>query len=564
MLKELRINNFAIIDNLHVEFSSGLTALTGETGAGKSIIIDALNLILGGRADSNFIRTGETSATVESIFEINNLETLGILKELGISSDNGEIVLRRTISSSGKNRCLINDSTVTVGILGVLGNRLVDIHGQHDHQALLNPETHVDILDLYGKTTEERKEFSKQYSNYLEEIRKIDELRSKESNRIEREDFLKFQINEIDKANLSINEENQLKSEKNKLQHAEKIKGSMKLVLDLIVDEEGAVFDRFGIAQKKLESLSSIDPELEKQVQRGQTAFYEIEELVEELRDYLHKIEFNPSRLEEIEDRMAEINGLKRKYGGDIDLILSQRDKIAEELDTLSNFQENIESIQKCINSHQIVLANNSVNLADKREKTARVFKKNVEKELSDLGMKDVKLEVQFNYEDDDLSFVAYRKQKVKINSTGIGVIEFLFSPNLGEDLKPLVKVASGGELSRLMLALKSNLNKQDIIPVMVFDEVDAGIGGKIAEVVGNKLKKIATGKQVFCITHLPQIAGKAGSHFIVFKTVKDKRTHSSIRRLSEQERVEEIARMSSGEKITKTTLKHAREMIQP
>jgi len=564
MLKELRINNFAIIDNLHVEFSSGLTALTGETGAGKSIIIDALNLILGGRADSNFIRTGETSATVESIFEINNLETLGILKELGISSDNGEIVLRRTISSSGKNRCLINDSTVTVGILGVLGNRLVDIHGQHDHQALLNPETHVDILDLYGKTTEERKEFSKQYSNYLEEIRKIDELRSKESNRIEREDFLKFQINEIDKANLSINEENQLKSEKNKLQHAEKIKGSMKLVLDLIVDEEGAVFDRFGIAQKKLESLSSIDPELEKQVQRGQTAFYEIEELVEELRDYLHKIEFNPSRLEEIEDRMAEINGLKRKYGGDIDLILSQRDKIAEELDTLSNFQENIESIQKCINSHQIVLANNSVTLADKREKTARVFKKNVEKELSDLGMKDVKLEVQFNYEDDDLSFVAYRKQKVKINSTGIGVIEFLFSPNLGEDLKPLVKVASGGELSRLMLALKSNLNKQDIIPVMVFDEVDAGIGGKIAEVVGNKLKKIATGKQVFCITHLPQIAGKAGSHFIVFKTVKDKRTHSSIRRLSEQERVEEIARMSSGEKITKTTLKHAREMIQP
>ncbi len=351
MLKELRINNFAIIDNLHVEFSSGLIALTGETGAGKSIIIDALNLILGGRADANFIRTGETSATVESIFEIKDLETLGILKELGISSDNGEIVLRRTISSSGKNRCLVNDSTVTVGVLATLGNRLVDIHGQHDHQALLNPEIHVDILDLYGKTTEERKEFSKKYFNYLEEIRKIDELRSKESNRIEREDFLKFQINEIDKANLSIDEENQLKLEKNKLQHAEKIQGSIKLVLDLIVDEEGAVFDRFGIAQKELESLSLLDPELEKQVQRGQTAFYEIEELIEELRDYIHKIEFNPSRLEEIEDRMAEINGLKRKYGGDIDLVLSQRDKISKELDTLSNFQENIENIQKCINS---------------------------------------------------------------------------------------------------------------------------------------------------------------------------------------------------------------------
>ena len=564
MLKELRINNFAIIDNLHVEFSSGLIALTGETGAGKSIIIDALNLILGGRADANFIRTGETSATVESIFEIKDLETLGILKELGISSDNGEIVLRRTISSSGKNRCLVNDSTVTVGVLATLGNRLVDIHGQHDHQALLNPEIHVDILDLYGKTTEERKEFSKKYINYLEEIRKIDELRSKESNRIEREGFLKFQVNEIDKANLSIDEENQLKLEKNKLQHAEKIQGSIKLVLDLIVDEEGAVFDRFGIAQKQLESLSLLDPELEKQVQRGQTAFYEIEELIEELRDYIHKIEFNPSHLEAIEDRMAEINGLKRKYGGDIGLVLSQRDKISKELDTLSNFQENIENIQKCINLHQTVLAKNSVTLADKREKIAKVFKKNIEKELCDLGMKDVKLEVQFDYQEDDSSFVTYRKQKVKINSTGIGVIEFLFSPNPGEDLKPLVKIASGGELSRLMLALKSNLNKQDIIPVMVFDEVDTGIGGKIAEVVGNKLKKIATEKQVFCITHLPQIAGKASSHFMVFKMVKDQRTHSSIRELSEQERVEEIARMSSGEKITETTLKHAREMIQP
>ena len=564
MLKELRIKNFAIIDNLNVEFASGFTALTGETGAGKSIIIDALNLILGGRADSNFIRTGESSATVESLFKVTNSETLGIFLELGINVNDGEVVIRRTISSSGKNRCLINDCTVTVGVLARLGNRLVDIHGQHDHQALLNPEIHVDLLDLYGKTMDERNEFSKKYYKYLEDLKKIEDLRSKESDRMQREDLLHFQIKEIDTANLSTDEESLLKSEKNKLQHSEKIHGTVKLVLSLISEKEGAILDELGVVKRELESLPLLDPELGKQAERAQSAFCEIEELTEELRDYAHKIEFNPSRLEEIEDRLSEINGLKRKYGGDIALILDHREKISNELDTLSCFQETMEKIQKDIKLHKTTLSKHSVILAEKREKTASMLKKNVEKELCDLGMKDVRLEVQFNYGGDDDNFIRFRNQKVKLNSTGLGTIEFLFSPNLGEDLKPLVKIASGGELSRLMLALKSNLNKQDTIPVMVFDEVDAGIGGKIAEVVGDKLKKIAAEKQVFCITHLPQIAGKAVSHFVVFKTVKEKRTYSSIRELSKQERVEEIARMSGGKKITETTLSHAREMIQP
>ncbi len=564
MLKELKIKNFAIIDNLNVEFTSGLTALTGETGAGKSIIIDALNLILGGRADSNFIRTGESSATVESLFEITNSQTLDILSELGINVNGGEVVLRRTISNSGKNRCLVNDCTVTVGVLAKLGNRLVDIHGQHDHQALLNPEIHIDLLDLYGKTMDERNELAKKYFEYIEDQRKIEDLRSKESDRMQREDLLRFQINEIDKANLSLDEEDLLKVEKNKIQYAEKIHASVKLVLNLIVEKEGSIIDELGVAQRELESLPSLDPDLERQTQRGQSAFCEIEELIEELRDYAQKIEFNPSRLEEIEDRLSEINGLKRKYGGDIVLVLDHREKISNELDTLSCFQENLEKIQKDIKLHQAVLSKLSVKLAEKREKTASIFKKNVEKELSDLGMKDVKLKVQFNYEESAANFIEFRSQKVKLNSNGLGTVEFLFSPNLGEDLKPLVKIASGGELSRLMLALKSNLNKQDTIPVMVFDEVDTGIGGKIAEVVGNKLKKIASEKQVFCITHLPQIAGKAIAHFVVFKTVKDKRTYSGIRELSEDERVEEIARMSGGKKITEATLSHAREMLKP
>ena len=564
MLKELRINNFAIIDNLRVEFQAGLTALTGETGAGKSIIIDALNLILGGRADSDFIRTGETSATVESVFEITDPQTLATLRELDIRMDNGELVVRRTISGTGKNRCLLNDSTVTVGALAKLGNRLVDIHGQHDHQALLNPEIHVDILDLYGKTMDERNQFAKEYSAWLAELKKLADLRSRESDRLQREDLLRFQVNEIDIANLLPDEEDLLKSEKHKLQHAEKLDVSVKRILELIADKEGAVLDMLGTAQRELESLSSIDLELEKQAQRGQSAFCEMEELAEELRDYVRKIEFNPSRLEELEDRLAEINGLKRKYGGDIAAVLQYREEIAEELETLSSFQENMESIQKDIESRQKTLSKLAIALAEKREKTAGVFKKNVEKELRDLSMKDVKLEVRFDYEADESGFISFRKQTVKLHPTGLGSIEFLFSPNLGEDLKPLVKIASGGELSRLMLALKSNLNEQDIVPVMIFDEVDTGIGGKVAEVVGNKLKKIAAEKQVFCITHLPQIAGKAIAHFVVFKDVKGKRTFSSIRKLSRQERVEEVARMSGGENITETTLQHAREMIQP
>jgi len=564
MLKELRINNFAIIDNLHVEFQSGLTAFTGETGAGKSIIIDALNLILGGRADSDFIRTGETSATVEGIFEITDPHTLDILRELDICINNGELVVRRTISGSGKNRCLLNDCTVTVGVLAKLGNRLVDIHGQHDHQALLNPEIHIDILDLYGKTMDERNEFEKKYFAYLVDLKKLDELISRERDHLQREDLLRFQINEIDEANLLVDEEDLLKSKKNKLKHAEKINGSIKQVLNLIAEQEGAVLDLLGAAHRELESLPSIAPEFEKQLKRGQSAFYEIEELVEELRAYSHTIEFSPSRLEEIEDRLAEINGLKRKYGGDIAEILNYREKIAKELDTLSCFQKNMGNIQKDIKSHHTTLSKLSTTLAGKREKTAGVFKKNVERELHDLGMKDVKLEVQFIYEADESGFISFKNQTVKLNPTGLGRIEFLFSPNPGENLRPLVKIASGGELSRLMLALKSNLNRQDITPVMVFDEVDTGIGGRIAEVVGNKLKKIAAEKQVFCITHLPQIASKAMSHFIVFKDVKKNRTYSSIRELSKQERVEEIARMSGGTKITETTLKHAREMIQP
>ena len=563
MLKELRIKNFAIIENLQVEFHPGLNVLTGETGAGKSILIDAMNLILGGRADTDYIRSGETDSTVEGVFLVTDPKTLEMIRDLGIETEEGEVIIKRKLSSAGKSRCFMNDSHVTVASLSKLGNRLVDIHGQHDHQALLRPETHVDLLDLYGNTMTARENFAQEFNRYLSAIRKLAELKAREQDRLQREDLLNFQLGEIDRVDPRVEEEDVLKAEKNKLGHAEKLQQVIEETRNLIREEEGSVQERLGRATRNLESLTGIDRGLEKQVSRLQSAFYEIEELVEELRDYLQSIEFNPSRLEEIEDRLAELNGLKRKYGNDLTAVMAHRERVAEELQSLSGNQEQMDALEEEILALRQTLAGQATVLAEKREISARDLKKNVEKELQSLSMQNVRFGVKFDYPEDAEGFVDFHGHKVGLTVTGIGSIEFLFSPNPGEELKPLAKIVSGGELSRIMLALKSILNEQDSVPVMVFDEVDTGIGGKVAEKVGVKLNKVASGKQVFCITHLPQIAGMASAHFRVQKEVKGKRTFSTIRELSFDQRVEEVARMSGGEKITETTLKHAREMIK-
>ena len=563
MLRELRISNFAIIENLRVEFKPGLNVLTGETGAGKSIILDALNLILGGRADTDFIRSGEKSAVVEGVLQLDDPKITEYIRELGFEVDDGQVIIKRNLFLSGKNRCFLNDSSITLGTITKLGDRLIDIHGQHDHQALLHPEVHVDLLDHYGKTMPDRRKFEKEYESFQADLKKLENLRSRERDRLQREDLLNFQLKELEEADLSSDEEETLKQERNKMRHAEKLFQSIDQIQNWLAEEEGSVLERLGFANKELESLPEIDPKFEKQVQRAQTAFFEIEELVEEIRDYARTIELNPSRLEEIEDRLAEINGLKRKYGTDITAILETRDKIALELEALSSNQETMDRIEKGLKEKEKTLSRLALSLAEERERTAKELKKNVEKELKDLNMVHVLFGVRFDYEPDLQGFVTLRGKKVKLTPAGLGEIEFLFSPNPGEELRPLAKIISGGELSRVMLALKTILNEEDTVPVMIFDEVDTGIGGKVAEQVGMKLKKLADHKQVFCITHLPQIAGLASAHFRVHKEVKGKRTHSGIRELAYEDRVEEVARMASGEKITESALEHAREMIQ-
>jgi DNA repair protein RecN (Recombination protein N) len=563
MLQEIRITNFAIIENLAIEFHAGLNVLTGETGAGKSIIIDALNLILGGRADTDTIRSGASTATVEACLTLSDPKTLAMIADLGIEVENGQVIIKRIISNSDKNRAYLNNSNLTVAALSKIGDRLIDIHGQHDHQSLLHPETHIDLLDHYGKLLTDRETFAEHYAAYQKKISTLRQMQTNQGDRLQRQDLLNFQIGEIDTASLSVGEDDELKNEKNKLNHSEKLHQSVQNALDTLVDADGSALELLGRVNRELQSLPEIDPALETQAQRGQTAFLEAEELAEELRDYQKTIEFNPARLEEIEDRLAEINGLKRKYGNDIATILEYRETIGNELEALSMGEESMDTLKAEIKAQQKELAGLAIELAKKREKTADKIKVDVEKELKDLSMKDVQFGVRFLYEPDAEGFTSYKNKKTRTHANGIGEMEFLFSPNPGEELRPLAKIASGGEISRVMLALKSILNEQDPVPVMVFDEVDSGISGGIAEKVGAKMKKIAKQKQIFSITHLPQIAGMADSHYRVHKTVSGKRTRSTIIELDYEYRVEEIARMSGGETITETTLKHAREMIK-
>ena len=564
MIKEIRIRNFAVIENLEVNFGKGLSVLTGETGAGKSIIIDALNLLLGGRADTDSIRSGETTALVDAVFEVTDPITRDLILESGIEMDGSELLIKRQVSNTGKNRCLLNNSSVTVSTLAKIGNRLVDLHGQHDHQTLLHPEVHIELLDLYGKCNNFRDEFSKIFFEHQAQTKILGSMKMGEKELIQKQEFLSFQLKEIDEANLSKEEEEELKSTRNKLKHAGQIREGLQKSQSLLNNEGGSIIESLGQVLKELESVQNIDSGLAGLVEQSRSAFYELEDVVESLRNYDQSLEFNPSRLEEIEDRLAEINELKRKYGNDIVEILRRREEIDKELEQLTSNEENMKALQDDLKKKETVLSKLGIQLAEKREAAAKNLSRSVEKELKELSMINVKLGVRFDYQADPESFILFRKEKTKATLNGLGTLEFLFSSNQGEEMRPLAKIASGGELSRVMLALKSILNDQDTVPVMIFDEVDTGIGGSVAEKVGIKLQKVAITKQVFCITHLPQIAGMALSHFRVEKEVKGKRTRSTIRQLKHKERLEELARMSSGEKITEASLEYAREMLRP
>ena len=558
MLLEIHIENFAIIDSLQVQFSGGLNIITGETGAGKSIMVDALIIALGGRASADFIRAGADKAIIEALFTLNDVESAqqkaleyGFLDRE--EEEQSDLIIRREISRNGRNRLLVNGHPATNVMVSELGDLLLDIHGQHEHQSILNPDYHVDLLDLYGKLLPLREEVADAYRQFKKVERALKKLQDDSRDRLQHQDLLRFQQEEIAKAKLVEGEDDALQHERKLMSGAEQLSTGASAIYNTVYAGHGTMLEQLSDILNRLKTLADIDTTLEAHVKSCESIQYELEDLAFSMRDYAGSIEFDPYRLDEIEKRIHEINGLKRKYGSSIEEIIAFHDEIERELQSFDDREERIEKLEGRSIELRKQLEQISRKLSDQRKHLAESFEQNVMGELTMLSMEKTRFSVDVT---------AAGTERNPFTAKGIDKIEFLIAPNPGEPLKPLSKIASGGEISRVMLALKTLLGTADHIPVMVFDEIDTGIGGKVAEVVGKKLKQVSASHQVICITHLPQIASKGVSHFHVAKEADEERTITSIRQLSEQERLEEIARMVGGERITETTIKHAQEML--
>lgn len=556
MLRELRIRNFAIIDELHPTFGEGLNILTGETGAGKSIIIDAVGLALGERASSEVIRSGCDEAIIEAIFQIKeDSKAFARLKKMELLTNGDELFVKRIISKEGRNRLYLNDNLINLSTLADLGEELIDIHGQHEHQSLLKTDTHIDILDASSGLLEERKRLEEGYKRWRDLQREISDLRGKEMEATRQEEYLRFQQKEIMDAQLKVGEDEELEREKKILGSAVRLSELSDTIHQRLYSDEGAMVEELKKIINNMREIFAIDDSLSDTLRLCQEAAIQLTEVANNLRDYRDKIEPQPERLEAIEERLDRINRLKKKYGRNIDDVLHYLEKIDQELSVTEKRGEQIERLEKekaLIEGEVFRLAKE---LSLKRRKGAEGIQKKVERELAEIQMGRTRFLVRIKDGEGD--------EGQRITPKGIDKVEFLISPNLGEEPRPLVKIASGGELSRVMLAIKVVLAKADKIPTLIFDEVDAGIGGAVAEVVGRKLKLLSNSHQVFCITHLPQVASFADNHYKVEKVSASERTVVHVAEMKGQERIGEIARMLGGKRITETTFKHAAEMLR-
>lgn len=566
MLRELHIRNYALIEQLDLEFSEGFTVLTGETGAGKSIILDCLGLLLGQRALTEAIRTGAESAVIEGGFEVpDNPELLAYLEEIGVDSSDGYLVITREISRSGRSKCRINGGLATVSMLGELGRYLVELHGQHDNQQLLSPETHVDWLDRLGgsETRNLRSQVQSLYVKLQTKRAELDRLYRTERERVQRLDLLQFQFREIEEARLKPGEEESLSQKRELLQNLDRLlKASRDSYVSLVGDGEHlGARDLLGQSVEALLGVSAIDTGLRSCLEFLETALSNVEEAVASLRDYIEELQLDPAELDQVEARLALIHQLKRKYGDSIEAILAYQAQIAEEIESLANLETAAAALEQEIADCENKLMQVAEQLSQKRRNLAAALEEAVEKELSDLNMSRAKFVVRFS-EFEGGQTIRMKDRTIGVRETGIDSVEFLISANPGEEPKPLSKVASGGELSRVMLALKSILAKVDLIPTLVFDEVDTGIGGKTALNVAEKLAKLGRVKQVLCVTHLPQVAAAGRQHLMVEKHVgEDERTRVEVVPLVGAQRIEELARMLGGRR-TEATLNHARELV--
>lgn len=553
MLAELAIKNIAIIESVTVSFQKGFTVLTGETGAGKSIIIDSIHLLVGGRGSSDFVRHGADKAEIEGLFLIeDDHPAIAKCSEFGIEIEEGMLLLKRDIYPSGKSVCRVNGKLVTITILREIGRTLVDIHGQHDNQEMLDDKSHLRLLDEFGgkEIYPALNEYQSIYREYVKIKKDLASLNENEQMMAQRLDLLKFQLNEITNAQLKIGEDEQLLTEKKKLTNFEKLFSSLNTTYEALQGEQKGL-DWVGLALSNLDEAQTIDEELKEIYSIVSNSYYQLEDIVHTLREKLDELEYDPNRLNEIENRLNIIHQMKRKYGDSIEAILEYCAKIDDEIEMITNRESHIETLNKKLVSIEKDLLVEANHLTSLRKNAAEKLTEAIHKQLKDLYMDKTVFEVKF-FEQDNIEF----------QPDGIDKIEFYMSTNPGEPLKPLAKIASGGELSRIMLALKTIFSQHQGVTSIIFDEVDTGVSGRVAQAIGEKIYRISVNSQVLSITHLPQVAALCDHHFFIRKEIKEHRTITSIQQLSERERIEEIARMISGSHITTATEEHAKELL--
>ena len=575
MLTELHITNFAIIDQLELQFPAGLVILTGETGAGKSIILDAIEALVGARAETTSIREGAERASLEAVFQLNDHNRIVITQILnaeGLLDDPNYVTLGREIRREGRTVARVNGRAVNVGLLLEIGNLLVDIHGQSEHLSLLNVKKHLSLLDRFAVTTDLLEDYQTSYRSWQSIRKELDQLRKLERDADRRIELLAFQIDEIEAAKPLAGEELELKEERNRLANAEKLAEHGRTALSLLDEatpEMPGMSDLIGQVLHALHGLARIDSSQATLADQADSLSVMVNELSRDLHGYLDQIEFNPRRLEVVEERLELLHTLQRKYGGSVEAVLAYAHKGREELEQITHATERIEELTGQDQKIRLVLAVKAQNLSVQRQQSAQALAVAVENELKDLSMEGARFEVSFGLQADSQGLAMETGETVRFDETGIDQVEFLIAPNPGEGLKPMVKIASGGETSRLMLALKRVLAQADEVPTLIFDEIDQGIGGRIGFVVGEKLWHLARDHQVLCVTHLPQLAAFGDQHLRVSKQLQDGRTLTLVEALALEGRRSELAQMlgavsESHLTTADETLRTAQERTRP
>src|SRR6266850_4160583 len=564
MLRELSIRNLAVVEEAVVPFAPGLNVLTGETGAGKSIVVDALLLITGARAQLDWIRTGADTALVEAVFEIDPAGPVAaLLDEAGHHPGDGQLVIKRELARSGRHRAFVNDGAATVGLLERLGELLVELHGQHEHQRLMEPARQLLLLDRFAGADERRERLGALVRGWEEARAALLRLREEMREGTRQEDLYRFQLSEIDGLRLKDGEEDELRAERSRLQHAERIAAGLQEALGLLYEDPQSAAARLARAAALLRDVSRHEPEAAAPIEAIEGAQAYVEDVVGRARALRDRAVFDPERLEQIDGRLDAIVKLKRKYGDSVAAILAHRHEVAAALDRITRHDAIAEDMERAVAAAAAAAGAEAAALSQARTRGAERLERLIQKEIRGLGMEHGRFRVALRREPAAAGELAAGPDGWRVGARGAESAELLLSANPGEDLRPLTKVVSGGELSRVMLAAKTVLAAADDVPVLVFDEVDAGIGGRVADVVGQKLAASATGRQVLCVTHLAPIAAYAGQHLLVEKRVARGATRTSVTPLREAARVDEVARMLGGERVTDTSRRHARELLR-